>query len=125
MASDSPRVAANPITGVPALLRTPLGRFRLVALAEGVSVLVLLLIAMPLKYVGGHPEPVFYVGLAHGILFILYLITLALVASEKGWRRARVFGAWVPSGRPAGTFVLEIALRRDQRAEAITTPPGA
>lgn len=106
------------------MLHTLLGRFRLIALIEGISFLVLLLIAMPIKYVGGHPEPVFYVGLAHGILFIMYGLLLVQVASVRGWTRGRVFVAAAASVVPAGTFVLDVSLRREQRAEAATPPPA-
>ena len=47
---------------------TDLGRFRLVAISEGISFLLLLFIAMPLKYAAGMPEGVTYVGWAHGLL---------------------------------------------------------
>ena len=51
------------------MLSTPVGRFRVLAFVEGVSFLVLLLIAMPIKYVealGKNPTPVVYVGWVHG-----------------------------------------------------------
>ena len=49
-------------------------RFRYVALAEGVSFLLLLFIGMPIKYFLGYPEAVYYLGLIHGFLFILFLV---------------------------------------------------
>ena len=62
------------------MLKTPLGRFRAVALAEGLSFVVLLFIAMPLKYALGLPLAVKYVGWAHGLLFVLYPVVGALAA---------------------------------------------
>ncbi|MEL6132983.1 MAG: DUF3817 domain-containing protein, partial [Bacteroidota bacterium] len=55
------------------LLKTSLGRLRIIAFAEGVSFLVLLFITFPLKRLMGIPEPNFVVGMAHGLLFILYV----------------------------------------------------
>ncbi|HZP15686.1 MAG TPA: DUF3817 domain-containing protein, partial [Nocardioides sp.] len=57
----------------------PVGRVRGVGMIEGTSFLVLLFIAMPLKYFAGMPEVVFWVGLVHGILFLSYA-AVALVA---------------------------------------------
>ena len=57
------------------MFNTPVGRFRVIAFIEGISFLVLLLIAMPIKYVdalGKNPTPVLYVGWVHGVLFMLY-----------------------------------------------------
>ena len=51
-----------------------LGRFRLVAIMEGVSFLVLLGIAMPLKYFADMPLAVKYIGWLHGLLFVLYMV---------------------------------------------------
>lgn len=58
--------------------------FRLVAYAEGASFLVLLFIAMPLKYWAGLPLAVRVVGSLHGILFVLYVV---LVFAALGARR--------------------------------------
>ena len=52
-------------------IKTSIGRLRVIGFWEGVSFLVLLLIAMPLKYIAGNPEPVSIVGMAHGVLFLL------------------------------------------------------
>ncbi len=67
------------------LLQTTLGRLRIVAFLEGISFLVLLGIAMPLKYLASNPEPVRIVGMIHGILFIAYVIFLVLTHVEHRW----------------------------------------
>ena len=51
-------------------------RFKWISLIEGLSFLILLGIAMPLKYMFDQPLAVTYVGWAHGILFILYIYTV-------------------------------------------------
>src|SRR5262249_12017979 len=65
------------LTGRTDVLNSAIGRLRLVGYAEGVSFLLLLGVAMPLKYAAGMPEVVFWVGLAHGILFMLYVAAVA------------------------------------------------
>ena len=55
------------------LLRTPLGRLRILAFAEGVSFLLILFVTMPLKYGMGMADPNYVVGLIHGLLFVMYV----------------------------------------------------
>ena len=98
------------------MLRTPLGRFRAAALTEGVSYLVLLGVAMPLKYFAGFPEAVLAVGWAHGVLFVLYLVALAEVSFKRRWRLVRILVAFVASLVPFGAFVLDARLRREAGA---------
>jgi len=61
----------------------PTDFFKVIAYSEGISFLLLLGIAMPLKYWAGIPEPVKYLGWAHGVLFILYMIALIQVFFTK------------------------------------------
>ncbi|MCB9674870.1 MAG: DUF3817 domain-containing protein [Alphaproteobacteria bacterium] len=81
--------------------------FLWVARFEGLSLLVMFLVAMPLKYLFGHPEAVLAVGWIHGLLFIAYVVALGLVAREQGWSMARIAAGFVASLLPAGTFVFE------------------
>lgn len=80
--------------------------FKKAAWAEGVSLLVLLFIAMPLKYIWHIEEPVLYIGWAHGLLFITYCI-LALMVKIKlklsfGW----LVKAGIMAFLPFGTFIF-------------------
>jgi integral membrane protein len=93
--------------------KTPLGRFRLIAFTEGVSYLVLLFIAMPLKYMADLPLAVKYVGWAHGVLFILYVLALLRVMMEYKWSIAKSFVAFVMSLIPFGTFWYDKTLREE------------
>jgi len=95
------------------LLRTSIGRLRVIAFIEGISFLVLLSVAMPLKYFADLPEAVKTFGWIHGLLFVLYLISVAEVAVKRRWSFAQVFGAIVASLIPFGTFALDVRLRRD------------
>lgn len=56
--------------------------FAWISMAEGTSFLVLLLIAMPLKYMANMPLMVKYVGWVHGVLFILYIVNVALLGGK-------------------------------------------
>ena len=90
-----------------------MGRFRIVAFWEGISFLLLLLVAMPLKYGFGIDMAVRIVGMAHGVLFLGYCATLALAARRLGARLSVL--AFVLSFVPGGTFWLERRLRQDER----------
>lgn len=96
------------------MLRTPLGRFRLVALAEGVSYILLLAVAMPLKYLMDIPEPTTWVGWAHGVLFMAYMAFGAHAALAQRWSLARIAVAVLASLVPLGTFALDLQLRREE-----------
>lgn len=95
------------------MLTTSLGRFRLVALLEGLSFIVLLGIAMPLKYWMDMPMAVTVVGGLHGLLFVLYMLALANVFFANKWSFLKGLGAFLASFIPFGTFVLDARLRRD------------
>ncbi|MBN8577124.1 MAG: DUF3817 domain-containing protein [Cyclobacteriaceae bacterium] len=88
--------------------------FRKVALAEGVSFLVLLLIAMPLKYYFEMPLAVKVVGWAHGVLFIFYILLVFSVTRVMKWNWFYMLVALAVSLLPAGTFWLDKSLRKRQ-----------
>jgi integral membrane protein len=62
-----------------------LQRFRLIAFLEGLSFVLLVFVAMPLKYWAGVPLAVRIVGMAHGLLFLVFLGSLFDVAVKRGW----------------------------------------
>lgn len=94
-----------------------LGWFRFVAITEGISYLLLLFIAMPLKYLANIPEFVLYLGWAHGFLFVLYSLLLLKVWVEYRWSFKQAFVAFIASLVPFGTFVLDKRLKKEQRGE--------
>lgn len=98
---------------------TPLGRFRLIAITEGISYLVLLFIAMPLKYWGGFSSAVTYTGWVHGLLFILYILTLISAAVNGNWSFKKSFLAFLASLVPFATFVLDKNLKAEERIKEI------
>lgn len=88
------------------LFTTNVGRFKLVADLEGLSFLVLLLIAMPLKYMWGKPWLVQNIGMVHGLLFILYLLAILQNKAELGWDWKKSALAAFLSVIPFGTFYV-------------------
>ncbi len=89
------------------MIFSSLGRLRLVAFAEGVSLLLLIFVAMPLKYGMRIPEPNFYIGSAHGVLFVFYVLLLLQVTIEKGWTFWNFVWSFVASFVPFGTFYAD------------------
>jgi integral membrane protein len=87
--------------------------FRSIAWVEGVSYLVLLLIAMPLKYFADLPIAVRVVGMAHGVLFVAYAVLVALLLARGTFSFLRAAWAMSMSLVPFGTFVLDRQLARD------------
>jgi integral membrane protein len=90
-----------------------LQQLRLMALLEGSSFLILLLVAMPLKYVAGMPLAVRIFGSIHGALFIAFVVALYRAARACDWPRRRSATAFVASILPFGTFVFDGSLRRE------------
>lgn len=89
-------------------------QFRIIGAMEGLSFLILLGIAMPLKYMAGIPEPVKYIGWAHGLLFILYLFFVAGARWKLQWTFSQLLLAAVASVVPFGPFVVDRKLlKRD------------
>jgi integral membrane protein len=97
-----------------AFFNSALGWFRFIAITEGISYLLLLFIAMPLKYLAETPEPVTYLGWAHGFLFVLYGLLLLKVWVQYRWTFKKAFVAFIASLVPFGTFVLDKRLKREQ-----------
>ena len=97
-------------------LSTSLGRFRLIAFVEGLSYLVLLFIAMPMKYVGGVETAVRYPGMVHGGLFVLFAFLLLQVWIEYRWSFKKAVAAFLWSLVPFGSFYFDKKIAHDQPA---------
>jgi integral membrane protein len=91
---------------------------RVFGLVEGVSFVVLLGIAMPLKYLAGMPRAVSVVGMAHGVLFVLYAAALVHAHFTVGWSMRRSLGLFAAAVIPLGPLLVDGGLRRDQREAA-------
>ena len=92
--------------------------FRKVAFAEGVSFLVLLFIAMPLKYFAGMPMAVKLVGGLHGALFVAFIILAYLVKEEYNKGFGWMIKAFIASIIPFGTFYMEKEWKKEEAAGA-------
>ncbi|MBF9255331.1 DUF3817 domain-containing protein [Pontibacter sp. 172403-2] len=92
-------------------------RLRLIGILEGISYLVLLGIAMPLKYMADMPAPVKYVGWAHGLLFVLFVAAVANAAIAKRWSVLKVLAALVASVLPFGPFILDAKLLKQEEVQ--------
>jgi len=88
-----------------------LNRFRLVSFLEGVSYVILLFIAMPLKYLADHPEAVKVFGMGHGILFILFVVFLFESMRKHNWNLNFSSQLFVASLLPFGTFFMDKKLK--------------
>lgn len=91
-------------------------RFRMTALAEGNSFLLLLFVAMPMKYLMGMPRVVTVVGAIHGILFLAYVAQLAKLRTTHQWDNRFSFYAFLASLLPFGPFILDKCLREKEVA---------
>ena len=87
--------------------------FRTIAIAEGISFLVLLFIAMPLKYFAGFPLAVTIVGFVHGILFIAFMIMAWEVKGGLHKNFKWYLLCFIAAILPFGTFVLDKSLKKE------------
>jgi len=76
--------------------------FHTMAVAEGLSFLFLLGIAMPMKYVWGYPGFVTYAGWVHGVLFIAYVIWSMVLFLDGGWNLRKTLRALLLAFVPFG-----------------------
>ncbi|TAE30920.1 MAG: DUF3817 domain-containing protein [Candidatus Kapaibacterium sp.] len=96
--------------------KTQLGRLRIVSYAEGASFLILLCIAMPLKYLAGMPGMVRVVGMAHGLLFVLYIMQVILAKIEYDWSMKTMILGIIASVLPFGPFWADAKLFQNTNA---------
>ncbi len=85
----------------------------MIALIEGVSFLLLLGIAMPLKYGWGYDQAVRWTGWAHGLLFVLFCVALALAMQAAKWPIWKAGIVFVAALLPFGPFLIDHRLRDD------------
>ncbi|WP_201528714.1 MULTISPECIES: DUF3817 domain-containing protein [Psychrobacter] len=102
--------------------KTALKNLTFTGYLEGTSFLLLLCIAMPLKYMMGISEGVKYIGMAHGILFIAYIMILIVAAIKIKmplWAiPAGVLGSFLPFGPFIFDHFLKKSLKKSVKKEA-------
>ena len=95
-----------------------LKRLRSVGKIEGISYLLLLGIAMPLKYYANLPMPVKVVGWAHGILFVALCVVLFQVWRERNWAWKRAAMVFLAALLPFGPFLIDESLKAEEYGSA-------
>ena len=97
-----------------------LTRFRVMAWVTGLMLLILVFVAMPMKYIGDDDSLVRFVGVAHGWLYIAYLITALTLAYQARWRPLRTLLVLLAGTVPFASFVAErkvVAIARRERQD--------
>lgn len=95
------------------MLKTSLGRLRLIGYLEGISLLVLLFVAVPMKYLQQDPGLTRVLGPVHGALFLLFLFNALSVGVEQQWKfRETTWKVILACFIPFGTFYIDQKLLR-------------
>ena len=81
--------------------------FRVVSILEGLSYILLLFIAVPIKYIGGDESYVKLLGMPHGLLFVAYLVLAYLIKDSLKWNSKTFLIVLVASIIPFGTFYID------------------
>lgn len=84
-----------------------LNTFRIVALLEGISYILLLFIATPIKYLLDDPQYVKLLGMPHGILFVAYVALAVLFKKEFSWNNKTFLIVLLAAIIPFGTFYID------------------
>lgn len=92
---------------------------RIIGALEGLSFLLLLFFAMPMKYFFENPVFVKYVGMGHGVLFIVYLIVLLAVCHRMKWSLNMFLMGLVASILPFGPFIFDLKLKKIEASEPL------
>ncbi len=95
-----------------------LSKIRAFALIEGTTLLLLLFVAMPLKYKLGIPMAVSVMGPIHGIAFMLYLSVLGLAFVDKNLTALKLLVGAVAACIPFGSFVFERLMLKPDASQA-------
>jgi integral membrane protein len=96
-------------------ITTALRNYRIAAWVTGTGLLVLVFIAMPLKYFFGEPRPVAYVGMLHGFLYMAYIVCTLILAERCRWRPLEAVVILLAGTIPVASFVAERQVTRSVR----------
>jgi integral membrane protein len=99
---------------------TALRNYRIAAWVTGIGLLVLVLVAMPLKYIFGQPQLVAVVGVTHGFLYMIYIVCTLLLAERCRWKPLDALLILIAGTVPVASFVAE--RRVTARVRAGRTP---
>jgi integral membrane protein len=96
-------------------IATALRNYRVAAWVTGVGLLVLVFVAMPLKYFFGEPRPVAVVGMLHGFLYMAYIVCTLILAERRRWRPLEAVVILLAGTVPIASFVAERQVTRRVR----------
>jgi integral membrane protein len=99
--------------------------FLAVSLAEGVTFLLLLCVAMPLKYAANLPVAVMIMGSIHGLLFIAYVLLALDGRTQLSWTGKRLLWVLVMAVLPTGAFFAERSVKNELTGAAAVADPVA
>ncbi|MDQ0171084.1 DUF3817 domain-containing protein [Paenibacillus tundrae] len=94
------------------MLHSTMGRFRLLLWLQGLSYLLLLFVAFPLKNAGIMPQAVTWFGNLYGFLFLMYLLIVVSMHTSQKWRIRRSLALFFISFVPFGNFVYDFVVFR-------------
>lgn len=90
------------------LLKTKIGRLRIVGFLEGSTLLLLIFIAVPVKYIYNNPAVSETLGPIHGVLFLLFVFNTLSVGVEQNWKfKTTTWKVLLACVVPFGTFYID------------------
>lgn len=89
---------------------------RTVGLLEGLSSIALFFVAMPMRYMFDNPSFIFPAGMTHGILFLIFLVTLLLTSHKQGWAITMFLLGLFAAIIPCGTFLFDWKIKKMEEA---------
>lgn len=93
------------------MFKNALKHFRFIGILEGSSLVILLFIAMPLKYWFNMPQAVTIIGTIHGYIFLVYMVAIVYAMIAVKWPFRFTIGAVLSAFIPFGNFVLDSRLK--------------
>ncbi len=102
-------------------MRDPLLRYRVMANVVGVVLLVLVFVAVPLRYLGGHPTLSKTVSPIHGALYIVLVVNVLLLGRARSWPLKRIVLVALGGTVPVVSFLVE---RRVAARDEAASPVG-
>lgn len=92
--------------------KKPIHLLRILGVFDGISLLILIGIAMPLKYFAGYPIAVTIVGAIHGVIFISYALSILNVTIRIRWNFIWSIIAFAVAFIPFGNFIFDLKLKK-------------
>jgi integral membrane protein len=87
--------------------------FKYIAIVEGISAVLLFFFAIPMKYIFKDPIYVKHIGMAHGVLFTLYIVMATYLKFNQNWNFKKYFEICIASIPPFGTFYIDKKYLKD------------